>query len=55
MTESILLNPLPYLPFLRLMDLSHIVLTDSGGLQEEARESQQTRACDGAPRNDRKA
>jgi UDP-N-acetylglucosamine 2-epimerase (non-hydrolysing) len=31
-----LLEPLPYLPFLALMDRSHLVLTDSGGLQEEA-------------------
>ena len=31
-----LLRPLPYLPFLRLMSEAHIVLTDSGGLQEEA-------------------
>jgi UDP-N-acetylglucosamine 2-epimerase (non-hydrolysing) len=31
-----LLEPLSYLPFLALMDRSHLVLTDSGGLQEEA-------------------
>lgn len=31
-----LLEPLPYLPFLALMARAHLVLTDSGGLQEEA-------------------
>ena len=31
-----LTQPLPYLPFIMLMERSHIVLTDSGGLQEEA-------------------
>lgn len=31
-----LLEPLPYLPFLALMERSAVVLTDSGGLQEEA-------------------
>lgn len=31
-----LLEPLAYEPFLRLMSLSHLVLTDSGGIQEEA-------------------
>jgi UDP-N-acetylglucosamine 2-epimerase (non-hydrolysing) len=31
-----LLPPLSYLPFLALMDRSRVVLTDSGGLQEEA-------------------
>lgn len=31
-----LLEPLDYLPFVRLMDRAHIVLTDSGGIQEEA-------------------
>jgi len=31
-----LIDPLPYLPFVRLIDLSTIILTDSGGVQEEA-------------------
>jgi len=31
-----LIEPLDYLPFVYLMDRSHIVLTDSGGMQEEA-------------------
>jgi UDP-N-acetylglucosamine 2-epimerase (non-hydrolysing) len=31
-----LLPPLGYLPFVRLMSASHIILTDSGGIQEEA-------------------
>lgn len=31
-----LIEPLDYLPFVKLMDLSHIILTDSGGIQEEA-------------------
>ncbi len=31
-----LIEPLEYLPFVYLMDRSHIILTDSGGLQEEA-------------------
>ena len=31
-----LLEPLPYHAFIHLMNRSHIVLTDSGGLQEEA-------------------
>jgi UDP-N-acetylglucosamine 2-epimerase (non-hydrolysing) len=36
-SENILLiEPLSYLPFIYLMDKSHIVLTDSGGIQEEA-------------------
>lgn len=30
-----LLEPLPYLDFLGLMDRAHVVLTDSGGIQEE--------------------
>jgi UDP-N-acetylglucosamine 2-epimerase (non-hydrolysing) len=30
------INPLDYLPFTYLMSISHIVLTDSGGIQEEA-------------------
>jgi len=28
--------PLPYVEFVRVMDLSHLILTDSGGIQEEA-------------------
>ena len=31
-----LINPLDYLMFIKLLDLSYIVLTDSGGIQEEA-------------------
>ena len=31
-----LLNPLDYLPFVTLMDKAKIILTDSGGIQEEA-------------------
>lgn len=31
-----LIEPLPYLPFLHLMKRSRLILTDSGGLQEEA-------------------
>ena len=31
-----LLTPLDYLAFLKLLDLSYLVLTDSGGVQEEA-------------------
>jgi UDP-N-acetylglucosamine 2-epimerase (non-hydrolysing) len=31
-----LIDPLEYLPFIYLMENSHIVLTDSGGIQEEA-------------------
>lgn len=31
-----LLEPLDYLPFVYLMEKSHIILTDSGGIQEEA-------------------
>jgi len=32
----ILLEPQPYLPFLALMELSTLIITDSGGIQEEA-------------------
>ena len=31
-----LLEPLDYLPFVRLMSLAHLIITDSGGIQEEA-------------------
>jgi UDP-N-acetylglucosamine 2-epimerase (non-hydrolysing) len=31
-----LIEPLDYLPFVKLMDISHLILTDSGGVQEEA-------------------
>lgn len=31
-----LIDPLEYLPFIYLMERSHIVVTDSGGIQEEA-------------------
>ena len=31
-----LIEPLDYLPFVYLMDRAHILLTDSGGIQEEA-------------------
>lgn len=31
-----LIEPLDYLPFVYLMERSHIILTDSGGIQEEA-------------------
>lgn len=31
-----LIEPLDYLPFVYLMDRAHIILTDSGGVQEEA-------------------
>lgn len=31
-----LINPLDYLPFVYLMTLSYIIITDSGGVQEEA-------------------
>ena len=31
-----LTSPLTYLPFVRLMERSHLIITDSGGVQEEA-------------------
>jgi UDP-N-acetylglucosamine 2-epimerase (non-hydrolysing) len=31
-----LIEPLDYLPFVHLMEASHLILTDSGGIQEEA-------------------
>lgn len=36
LSNVFLIEPLQYLPFVYLMDLSHIILTDSGGIQEEA-------------------
>ena len=35
MSSLRLLEPLPYLDFVRLMELAAVVLTDSGGIQEE--------------------
>lgn len=35
-TNIHLIEPLDYLPFVYLMNQSHIILTDSGGIQEEA-------------------
>ncbi|MGO9633201.1 MAG: non-hydrolyzing UDP-N-acetylglucosamine 2-epimerase [Steroidobacteraceae bacterium] len=35
-TGIVLVDPLPYLDFLHLMHRSHLILTDSGGVQEEA-------------------
>lgn len=31
-----LIEPLDYLPFVKLLDISYLILTDSGGVQEEA-------------------
>jgi UDP-N-acetylglucosamine 2-epimerase len=31
-----LIEPLEYLPFVRLMERAYVILTDSGGIQEEA-------------------
>ncbi|MDR2132190.1 MAG: UDP-N-acetylglucosamine 2-epimerase (non-hydrolyzing) [Clostridiales Family XIII bacterium] len=31
-----LIEPLGYLPFVKLMSMSHLIITDSGGMQEEA-------------------
>jgi len=31
-----LIEPMEYLSFIKLMDLSYLILTDSGGIQEEA-------------------
>lgn len=36
LTNVCLIEPLEYLPFVYLMKQSHIILTDSGGIQEEA-------------------
>lgn len=36
LTNVHLIPPLDYLPFVALMDAAHIILTDSGGIQEEA-------------------
>src|SRR5690606_25252742 len=35
-TNIHLIGPLDYLPFIYLMDRSYLILTDSGGIQEEA-------------------
>ncbi|WP_372768502.1 UDP-N-acetylglucosamine 2-epimerase, partial [Pseudoalteromonas sp.] len=35
-TNVMLIEPQEYLPFVYLMDNAHIILTDSGGIQEEA-------------------
>lgn len=35
-TNTYFIDPLDYLPFIYLMNLSYLVLTDSGGIQEEA-------------------
>lgn len=35
-TNIFLIEPLDYLPFVYLMDMSYLILTDSGGIQEEA-------------------
>jgi len=34
--DILLIDPLPYLDFIHLMARSHLILTDSGGVQEEA-------------------
>ena len=39
-----LIAPLDYLPFVYLMDRAHLLMTDSGGIQEEAPLAGQTRA-----------
>lgn len=36
LTNVHLIDPLDYLPFIKLMESSYLVLTDSGGIQEEA-------------------
>ncbi len=36
MQTSTYLEPIGYLPFVKLMSASHLILTDSGGIQEEA-------------------
>jgi UDP-N-acetylglucosamine 2-epimerase (non-hydrolysing) len=36
MPNVVLLDPLPYVPFVDLMRRSHLIVTDSGGIQEEA-------------------
>ena len=35
-TRVHLVEPLDYLPFVRLMERAYLILTDSGGIQEEA-------------------
>ncbi|MGH9592853.1 MAG: UDP-N-acetylglucosamine 2-epimerase, partial [Bryobacteraceae bacterium] len=34
--DVLLIKPLPYVPFVDLMRRAHLLLTDSGGIQEEA-------------------
>jgi len=36
LSNVFLINPVSYVPFVKLLDSAHIVLTDSGGVQEEA-------------------
>jgi UDP-N-acetylglucosamine 2-epimerase (non-hydrolysing) len=36
MSNVVLLDPLPYVPFIDLMRRSYLIVTDSGGIQEEA-------------------
>jgi len=36
LSNVVLLDPLPYVPFVDLMRRSYLILTDSGGIQEEA-------------------
>lgn len=47
-----LIDPMEYEPFANLMSLSSLVLTDSGGIQEEAPSRQ---ACPGPAQYDRAA
>lgn len=35
-SDAFLIEPLEYLPFVALLDRAHIIITDSGGIQEEA-------------------
>lgn len=35
-SNILLIPPLDYLPFVKLLSISHLILTDSGGVQEEA-------------------
>ena len=41
-----LIEPMEYLTFIKLMDLSYLILTDSGGIQEEAPSSRKTSFSD---------